>query len=150
MQPKQNMPILGKNDNASENFGPHEYEKSTLEEKDFGKDYTNLVGKNSDTRSRLKDGLSRPIPKDDLLASESILSLKEFKFSEIEFSIGKPVLDIQYHHLGSQNNNLFHQFNNYLDYILAIYFLKFETRKSNIDRFLSDLLIPSLTKKLSY
>ena len=32
MQPKQNTPILGKNDNSSENFGPHEDEKFTLEE----------------------------------------------------------------------------------------------------------------------
>ena len=44
MQPKQNTPIPEKDENASENVGPHENEESILEEQDIEEDYRNLGG----------------------------------------------------------------------------------------------------------
>ena len=86
----------------------------------------------------------------EFLISESSSFLREIRFSEQEFPTGKPVSDIQYHHPSSQNNNLFHLFNDQLDYVLTTYFAKFEIIKGNIDRFLSNLLMAPLTEKLSY
>ena len=150
MQLKQNTPISGEDHNASENFGPHKDEESTLKEHDIEKDHTNLVSESSDTKSRAKNDLSRHIFQDGILASESSSSLREVMFSEHEFSTGKLVLDIKYHHLGSQNDNFFYLFNNQLDYALTTYFLKFKTTKGNVNRFLSDPLMAPLTEKLSY
>ncbi len=61
-----------------------------------------------------------------------------------------PVLDIKYHHPGSQDDNPFHPFNDQLDYALVTYFAEFEATKDNVDRFLSNLLMSLLTEKLSY
>ena len=82
MQPKQNMPIPRENNNASENFKPHEDEKSTLEEQNIEGDHTNLVSENSDIGSYTRNGLSGHTPQDWLLASELSSSLREVKFSE--------------------------------------------------------------------
>ena len=150
MQPKQNMAISGENDNISENFGPHEDKKSTLEEQDIKKDYTNLVGKSSDTRSRARDGLSGYTLQDRLFASKSSSSLKEVRFCELAFSASKHISDTKYHYLGFQNNYFFHLFNDQLDYVLVTHFAEFKTTKGNIDRFLCNLLMAPLTEKLSY
>lgn len=56
------MSILGEDDNISKNFGSHKDEKSILEKQDIKGDHKNLVGKNSDIRSHIKDGLSERIP----------------------------------------------------------------------------------------
>ena len=109
-----------------------------------------MVGKSSDTRSCARDNLSGCTLQDGLFASESSSSLKKVRFSEQEFPTGKSVSDIKYHHQGSQNNNLFHSFNNQLDYALATYFAESKTTKGNVDKFLFNLLMASLTKKLSY
>ena len=50
--------MLGKNDDASENFGPHKNEKFTIDKQKMEKDYKDLVGKSSDIGSRTRDGLS--------------------------------------------------------------------------------------------
>ncbi len=109
-----------------------------------------MVGESSDTGSHARDSLSERITQDGLLASELSPSLREIRFSKQEFPAGIPVSDIKYQHPGSQNNNLFHPFNDQLDYVLATYFAESETTKGNVDRFLSDPLMAPLTKKLSY
>lgn len=76
--------------------------------------------------------------------------LREVSFSKKEFFTGKLVSDIKYNHPSSHNNNSFYPFIDQLDYRIANYFANFETKKSNIDRFLSDLLITQLIEKLSY
>ena len=58
MQPKQNIPIPTKNENALENIRSHEDEKSILEKQDNEKDYRILGGKSLDTGSHAKDCLS--------------------------------------------------------------------------------------------
>ena len=103
-----------------------------------------------DIGSYRRDGLSGYTLKDELLVSELLLYLKEFKFSKQKFRIDKLLFIIKYHYLGFQNNNIFHVFNYQLDYGLSTYIAKFETRKSNIDRFLSNLLMALLMKKLFY
>ena len=109
-----------------------------------------MVGKNSDTRSYTRDGLSEHTHQDRLLACELLLSLKEVRYSEQEFPVNKRISDVKYDPLGSQNDNPFYLFTDLLDYILANYFAKSETTKNNIDRFLSNPLMALLTKKLSY
>ena len=56
MQPEQDMPMPGEDDNASDNFGPYEDEGSTPEAQDIEGDHRDLVGKSSDTRSRARAG----------------------------------------------------------------------------------------------
>ena len=70
MQPKQDTPIPGDDENASENVGPHEDEESTLEEQDIEEDHRNLGGKSLNTKSRVKNGLSRRTSQAGLLGSE--------------------------------------------------------------------------------
>ena len=71
-------------------------------------------------------------------------------FGESEFLAGIPVLDTQYKHPGSQNNNPFYPFNDQLDYALAHYFAQSETIKRNLDGFLTYPLMKPITKQLSY
>ncbi len=109
-----------------------------------------MVGKSSDIGSHVRDGLSGQTSQDGFLASESSSSLREVRFSEQEFPAGTPVSDIKYHHPSSQNDNLFHPFNDQLDYALATYFAESETTKGNVDRFLSNALMTPFIEKLSY
>lgn len=94
--------------------------------------------------------LLKYIPQNGLFVSELSLSLKEVRFYKLEFTTSKPVSNIKYYHLGFFKNNLFYLFNDQLNYVLANYFTKFETIKSNVNRFLSDLLMVLFIKKLSY
>ncbi len=147
---KQDTPIPRENDNASGNFGPHEDEESTLKEQDIEEDHRNLVGKSSDTESYTSDDLSRHTPQAGLLGSESSSSLREVRFSDQKFAAGTPVSNIKYNHPGFQNDNPFLPFHNQLDYRLAKYFAESETTKSNVNKFLSELLMALVTEKLSY
>ena len=147
MQPEQDMPMPGEDDNASDNFGPYEDERSTPEAQDIEGDHRDLVGESSDTGSRARAGHT---PQDGLLGSESSSSLTEVRFSEQEFPAGTPISNIKYDHPRSQNDNLFYPFHNQLDYALAHYFAEFDTTKGNVDKFLSDLLLALLTEKLFY
>ena len=56
MQPEQDMPMPGEDDNASDNFGPYKDKGSTPEAQDIEGDHRDLVGKSSDTRSRARAG----------------------------------------------------------------------------------------------
>ena len=79
MQPKQDMQIPGEDDNALDNFGPYEDEKSTPKVQNIEKNHRDLVGKSSNTRSCAR---VERTPQDELLGSESSLSLREIRFSE--------------------------------------------------------------------
>ena len=92
---------------------------------------------------------SNSIPQNGLL-SKLLWNFKGVTFNKSEFSIGTLVLNIRYEHSESQNSNLFYPFNDQLDYALADYFAESETTKCNIDKFLSNLLMKPITKKLSY
>lgn len=135
------MLILGKNDNASKNFGPHKNKKSILKEQEIKRDYRNLKGKSLDTKSCTRDGLLGHTFQARFLASESLSSLKEIRFDKPEFSAIKFILNIKYHQPRSLDNNLFYLFNNQLDDALANFFAKFKIRKNDVKRFLSNLLI---------
>ena len=76
--------------------------------------------------------------------------LREEWFSRNKFSAGIPISNIKYNHLGIRYQNSFYLFNDKLDYALAHYFAESETTKNNVNKFLSDLLMTSFTKKLSY
>lgn len=113
------MSILGKDDNAWENVELYKDDKS--EEQDIKRDYRNLVSKSLDIRSCIKDGLSRHTLHNKLFICKLSTFWREVTFGEQVFPTGKLILDIKYPYLGSQKDNLFHLFNNQLDYILAIY-----------------------------
>ena len=133
---------MREDNNILQNLKPYKNEKSTLKEQDIEKDHKNLIDKNLNTRSL--------IPENGLLPSELSLFLKKVRFSEQKFSNNKSISNIKYYYLGFQNNNFFHPFNNWLNYALATYFAKFETIKGYINRFLSNLLMIPLIKKLLY
>lgn len=52
------MPILRKDDNTSDNFGPYKNEESTLEGENIEKNDIDLVNKSLDIRSYTKNILS--------------------------------------------------------------------------------------------
>lgn len=61
MQPKQDIPMPGEDDNISDYFMSHELKKSTLKEQDIEGDHKDFLGKSLDTGSNIKDMLSRRI-----------------------------------------------------------------------------------------
>ena len=109
MQPKQDMPMPGEDNNLSDNFRPYKDERSIPKVQDIEKDHKNLIDKSSDTKSHAR---AEPTPQDELLGSESSSSLREVRFSEQEFPAGTPVSNINYNHPGLQNLNLFYPFHN--------------------------------------
>ncbi len=80
MQPKQDTPIPGEDENTSDNFGLHEDEESILEEQNIEGDHRYSVGESSDTGSHARDSLSGRTPQDGLLASELSSSLRSLGF----------------------------------------------------------------------
>lgn len=136
---------------VSDYFKHYEEEKYLLGNKrqEIKENQRDLINQNFDNK------IVRDIPpgltsQDKLFVSELSLSLREVRFGGQEFSIGKLVSNIKYYHLRYQNNNLFHLFNDQLDYVLAKYFVDFETTKGNVDKFLSNTLMAPLIKNLSY
>lgn len=86
MQPEQDMPMPGEEDNESDNFGPHKDEASRLKEQDIEGDHKDL-GKSSDTRSHGRDSLLEHIFQDGLLESDSSSSLREVGFLIISWTM---------------------------------------------------------------
>lgn len=70
------MPMSGKYDRATDNFGPHMNEKSILKEQDIERDYKALTSKSSDTGSGTRDKLSEYMSQDKIFASELSSFLK--------------------------------------------------------------------------
>lgn len=63
------------NNNASDNFGPHVDEESTLEELYIEEDYRDLIDKSLDTKSHARDSLSGSTSENRLFANELSLFL---------------------------------------------------------------------------
>ena len=143
--------MLAEDDNLSDcfiNYKEEEYSLSTKKQ-DVKKDQKDLIGKNSDNES-IRDILPRHTPQDGLFVIELLSSLREIRFSKKEVLTSILISDIKYDHLRLQNHDPFYMFNHQLDYILAHFFLESKTMKSNIDKFLSNLLMILQTEKLSY
>lgn len=85
-----------------------------------------------------------------LLASKSLLLLKKEWFTENEFCAGISISHIKYNYPSLKHQNSCYLFNNQLDYALGYYFTESKTIKDNINKFFSNLLMTSFTKKLSY
>ena len=101
----------------------------------------------------IRDTIDLPIkriPQDELLISKFLSSLRDEWFIGNELPAGIPVSNIKYNHPELKHQNSFYPFNDQFDYVLAHYFAELEITKSNINKFLSDLLMIPLTKKLSY
>lgn len=143
--------MLAKDNNTLDYFIYHKKKKFLLGNKkqNIEEDQKDLISKSLDNES-IKNMLPRYISQDGLLVNELLSSLKKIRFSKQEFSISTPVSDIKYDHAGSQNNDNFYLFNDQLDYLLAHYFVKSESTKGNVDKFLSNLFIAPLIEKLSY
>lgn len=96
------MTMLEKINNISENFKPHKDKKCIPEKKKIERDHRDFVDKSLNTRSRIKDGLSRLIFQNELFVSELSFLLREVKFSKENSSTNKPISNIKYYHLSSQ------------------------------------------------
>lgn len=104
------MSIPRKHNNVSDNYELYMDKKCILEKQMIDRDHKNLIDKRSDAESYARDSLLGHMPQDRLFASD-LLSFRKVWFSEKEFYISKPVLDIKYYYLDSENNNLFQLFN---------------------------------------
>lgn len=76
------MLLLGEDNNISEDFGLYEDEKFILKEQNIEKDHENLVDKSLNTRSCVKDSLSKYTSQDKLSICKSSSFLKEVRFNE--------------------------------------------------------------------
>lgn len=70
-----------------------------------------MIGKNLNTQSPAKNGLSKNTSQTVVFANELLSFLREVKFNKLEFSASKSISDIKYYYLGFQNNNFFYQIN---------------------------------------
>ena len=113
-------------------------------------DGSQLLDKTNYTIRDVTDLPTEKTPRDRLLASESSSLLREEWFIRNKFSAGTLSSDIKYNHSGLKHQNSFYLFNNQLDYAIVHYFAKSKSTKGNLNMFLSDPLMISLTKKLSY
>ena len=116
------------------------------------KDEGDLLGKTVITATA-NGTLKTPIkdtPRKGLFASESLLALREKWFNSHKFPADTFISDKKYKHPRSKHKNSFYPFNDQFDYGLAHYFTDSETTKGNINKFWTDLLMASFTKKLSY
>ena len=143
--------MLAEDNNTLYYFIHYNKEKYLLDNKkqSIKKDQKDSIGKSLDNKS-VKNILPGYMREGWLFTSDLSLSLKKVWFSKQEFLASRPINNIKYNHLKLQNNKTFYLFNDRLDYALAHYFANFETTKSNINRFLFDLLMALLTKKLSH
>lgn len=116
------------------------------------KDKDDLLGKIDDTKTinSIFDMLIKDISQKILLENKFLLVLKKKWFNSHEFLTNTQISNIKYRHLGIKYKSSFYSFNNQFDYVLAHYFVELKTTKGNINKFLINLLIASLTKKLFY
>ena len=110
MQLKQDTPILRKEENISENVGPHEDKELILEEQDIEEDHRNLGDESLDTGSRIRDSLLGYTSQTGLLRSESLSFMRKIRFSDQEFAAGIPISNIKYNYPRFQNDILFYPF----------------------------------------
>ena len=131
---------------------PQEHHKEKDGMSENWEDESDLLDKTDNTASA--NGTFEMPTKDtsrkELPASKSLTALRKEWFSSYKFSAGIRISDIKYRYQGSKHNNSFYPFNDQLNYSLAHYFTKSETTKGNVNKFLTDPLIPLLIGKLSY
>lgn len=96
-----------KDNDTLENFEFADDKKSVLKEVKIEKNHKDLVHKSCNTKSHVRNGLSRHTTQAELLASELSSFLTEIKFSKQEFFASKPLSDIKYYYLAFSNNNVF-------------------------------------------
>ena len=115
-------------------------------------DEGNLLGKtiNITTANNISDMLTKDTSWKRLLAGGSLLALRKKWFNSYEFLIGTQISDIKYRYVRSKYKSSFYFFNDQLDYALAHYFTESKMTKGNVNMFLTNLLMASLTEKLSY
>ena len=113
-------------------------------------DGSQLLGKNNCTVRDTTDSPTKIIPWNELLASDSLSSLRKEWFIRSKFSASIAISNIKYNYPRIKHQNSFYPFNDQLDYALAHYFAESETRKGNINKFSSDPLMTPLTEKLFY
>lgn len=97
IQPKQDMAMLEKNNNTSDNFRSHEDKESILKEQNIKNDYKDLVSKKMNTKCHTREMLSGCTFQGGLLKICLSSSFKEVRFSKQEFLVGIPVSNIKYH-----------------------------------------------------
>ena len=114
------------------------------------KDRSELLNKTNYTVKYAIDLSTKSIPRDRLLVSKFLSSLRKEWFTRNEFLTGTLISNIKYNHPRVKHQNSFYPFNDQLDYALAHYFAESKTTKGDINKFLSDLLMTPLTEKLSY
>lgn len=97
--PKQDMVILGEDNNVLDHFGPYENEKSTLKVQNIEENHSDLITQSSDIGGSIKNSLSEHIPQDELLKSKLLLSLREVKIGDQEFATDTSISNIIYNYL---------------------------------------------------
>lgn len=93
---------------------------------------------------------TKKTPWDKLFTNKFLSLLRKKRFSRNKFPADIPISDIKYNNLGLKQQNSFYLFYNQLAYTLTHSFVKSKIIKDSVNKFLFDLLITSLTKKLSY
>ena len=97
------------------------------------KDGSQLLDKTNYTVRDVTNLLTKRIPWDKLLVSESLSLLREEWFTRNKFLICTQVSDNKYNHLKLKHQNSFYPFKDQLDYALAYYFAESETTKGNVN-----------------
>lgn len=93
--------------------------------------------------------LTENTPQTRLFVSKSLSMLREKWFNSHEFPVAIPISHKKFKYPRSKHKISFFSFNNQLDYDLAHYFVQSETTKCNLNKFSTNLLMTSLTEKLS-
>lgn len=75
---------------------------------------------------------------------------RNVRLSEKTFVISTFLSNMRYDYPKLHNTKFFYNFYNQLNYVLVHYFAESKTIKSNVNKFLSKLLIALLTQKLFY
>lgn len=109
-----------------------------------------MVSKTLNTLICIKNCLSGLTFRDKLFTCKLSLFLKNVRFYKEKFFVSELVLNIKNYYPNFQNNDLFYLLNNVLDYTTTNYFARFKSIKIKINKYLSDLLIARLIKKLFY
>lgn len=73
-------------------------------------------------------------------------SLQEVTFSKAKHQVGMPILETWYKHSGYQYDNVFILLDYEVDYTLTYWFVKSEIINDNVDKFLINPLIKSITE----
>ena len=113
-------------------------------------DRSQLLDETNYTVRNTTNLLTKNIPWNGLLVSEFLSLSREGWFTRNEFLASTPISNIKYNHREVKHQNSFYLFHNQLNNALAHYFVESEATKSNVNKFLSDLLMTPLTKKLLF